>query len=98
MARLGRERLRTALDGDGIEQRLPDPEDRKTRTARRFWEKAEGGDRETWIAIMDRMDGKAVQPIAGDDTYPPVSVRLIEVFEDAADGGYDPEPSRPSED
>uniref|UniRef100_A0A6M3JBQ5 DUF5681 domain-containing protein n=1 Tax=viral metagenome TaxID=1070528 RepID=A0A6M3JBQ5_9ZZZZ len=71
---------------------------RKIRTARRHYEKAENGDLGEWIAIMEREDGKPVQPIAGSDTYPPVSVRMIEVFENAADGGDDSESAGLAED
>lgn len=46
---------------------------------------AEGGDVSAYKEINDRLEGKAVQPIAGDDESPPVQIGRIErVIVDAA--------------
>lgn len=48
--------------------------------AEKAWEKAVDGDLATFKEIADRLDGKAAQPIVGDDDYPAIEANLIVEF------------------
>lgn len=52
--------------------------DRLKRVAEKFWLKAEEGDQQAMNFIADRIDGKAVQPISGDDDSPLEMIHRIE--------------------
>jgi hypothetical protein len=56
-----------------------DPE-RIKRVAEKAWQQAEEGNMQTFKEIADRLDGKAVQPIAGADDHPPVGLSLLVEF------------------
>jgi hypothetical protein len=51
------------------------------RVAEKVLQKAEEGDMQAVSFLADRIDGKAVQPIAGDDDHPPlfsgITVNLV---------------------
>jgi hypothetical protein len=47
----------------------------------KVWEKAMEGDMQAFKEITDRIDGKAVQPIAGDDDSPlRVELRIASIL------------------
>lgn len=48
------------------------------RGAEKLVEKLEDGDDPTWRFFADRIDGKAVQPISGDDESPLTIIQRIE--------------------
>ena len=52
--------------------------DRLKRVAEKFWSKAEEGDQQAFNEIANRLDGKAVQPISGDDENPLTIISRIE--------------------
>lgn len=51
---------------------------RLKRVAEAAWAKAESGDMGAFKEIADRLDGKAVQPISGDDENPLELIHRIE--------------------
>lgn len=53
--------------------------DRLKRVAEAWWNDAEK-DQQARNALADRLDGKAVQPIVGDDDYPPIEAHLTVTF------------------
>lgn len=54
--------------------------DRLKRIADKWLTKAEEGDQQAINALADRIDGKAVQPIVGDDDHPAVQANLTVTF------------------
>lgn len=52
--------------------------ERLKRAAEKIWDKAEEGDLASFKEIADRIDGKAVQPISGDDENPLTIISRIE--------------------
>lgn len=54
--------------------------ERLKRIAAKWLDKAEEGDQQAINALADRLDGKAVQPIVGDDEHPPIDANLIVTF------------------
>lgn len=54
-----------------------DPE-RLKKAAEKVWDKAIDGDLQAFREIADRLDGKAVQPISGDDENPLEIIHRIE--------------------
>lgn len=65
---------------DALLAALRQDPDRLKRVAEKTWEMAEEGNLQAFKEITDRIDGKAVQPIAGDDDHPPVSLSLMVEF------------------
>lgn len=49
--------------------------DRLKRMAEKIWQKAEEGDLAAFKEITDRIDGKAVQPLVGDDDYDAIKIQ-----------------------
>lgn len=54
--------------------------ERLKRIADKWLTKAEEGDQAAINALADRIDGKAVQPIVGDDEHPPIEANLTVTF------------------
>ena len=52
--------------------------DRLKKAAEKAWDKAIEGDLAAFKEIADRLDGKSVQPIAGDDDNPLTLIHRIE--------------------
>ena len=65
---------------DALLAALRQDPDRLKRVAEKTWEMAEEGNLQAFKEITDRIDGKAVQPIAGDDEHPPVALSLMVEF------------------
>lgn len=60
--------------------------ERLKRIANKWLEKAEEGDQQAMNGLADRIDGKAVQPISGDDENPLEVIHRIErVIVDSVD-------------
>lgn len=53
--------------------------ERLKRIAEAWWDAAET-DQVARNALADRLDGKAVQPIVGDDDHPPIEANLTVTF------------------
>jgi hypothetical protein len=63
---------------DALKAALRQDPDRLKRVAEKTWLMAEEGNLAAFKEIADRLDGKAVQPIAGDDENPLEIIHRIE--------------------
>jgi hypothetical protein len=52
--------------------------------ARVAWSKAIAGELEWARLVIEHIDGKPIQRVAGDDSEPPISIRMIEVVKSYA--------------
>ena len=61
---------------DALKAAIRQEPDKLKRIAKKWLDKAEEGDMQAINSLADRIDGKAVQAIVGDDEYAPVRVLM----------------------
>lgn len=65
---------------DALKAALRQEPERLKRIVGKWLDKAEDGDMQAIKEMTDRIDGKAVQPIVGDDDHPPIEANLTVTF------------------
>jgi len=65
---------------DALKAALRQEPEKLKRIVGKWLEKAEAGDMAAIKEMTDRIDGKAVQPISGDDEGPPIQANLTVTF------------------
>lgn len=65
---------------DALKAALRQEPEKLKRIVGKWLNKAEEGDMAAIKEMTDRLDGKAVQPIVGDDAHPPIEANLTVTF------------------